>query len=338
METQKIKTAIVLLNWNGRNWLEKFLPTLLEYSVGATVFVVDNCSTDDSILFLNKNFPNVNVIINESNGGYAKGYNDALSKISAEYFVLINSDVEVTSGWLSPIIDLMDSDISISACQPKVLSYSDKTRFEYAGAAGGFIDILGYPFCRGRIFDATELDRGQYDDVVEVFWATGACLFLRACHFWKIGGLDEDFFAHQEEIDLCWRMQNQGYKIMVEPRSIVYHVGGGTLNALSPSKTYLNFRNNLFMLVKNLPLKLIFFVIPLRLFLDGLAAFSFLMNKNGIRHFSAVLKAHFAFYVLLPKMLIKRRGINQKNNVKGVMKGSLLVKHKIYKIDSFSEL
>ena len=298
MEAQKIKIAIIVLNWNGRSWLEKFLPTILEYSVNATVFVVDNCSTDDSILFLNQNFPNVDIIINSSNGGYAKGYNDALSKISAEYFVLINSDVEVSSGWLSPIISLMDSDIGIAACQPKVLSYNDKKRFEYAGASGGFIDNLGYPFCRGRIFESTELDTGQYDDVIEIFWATGACLFLRASQFWNIGGFDEDFFAHQEEIDLCWRMKNKGYKIMIEPRSVVYHVGGGTLDSLSPFKTYLNFRNNLFMLVKNLPLRSILFVIPFRLLLDGVAAVSFLSNKNGVRHCLAVLRAHFVFYLL----------------------------------------
>ena len=338
MEAQKIKIAIIVLNWNGRSWLEKFLPTILEYSVNATVFVVDNCSTDDSILFLNQNFPNVDIIINSSNGGYAKGYNDALSKISAEYFVLINSDVEVSSGWLSPIISLMDSDIGIAACQPKVLSYNDKKRFEYAGASGGFIDNLGYPFCRGRIFESTELDTGQYDDVIEIFWATGACLFLRASQFWNIGGFDEDFFAHQEEIDLCWRMKNKGYKIMIEPRSVVYHVGGGTLDSLSPFKTYLNFRNNLFMLVKNLPLRSILFVIPFRLLLDGVAAVSFLSNKNGVRHCLAVLRAHFVFYLLLPKMISKRRDIEQKNNVTGRMKWSLLIKNKLYNIDSFSDL
>ena len=338
MEAQKIKIAIIVLNWNGRSWLEKFLPTILEYSVNATVFVVDNCSTDDSILFLNQNFPNVDIIINSSNGGYAKGYNDALSKISAEYFVLINSDVEVSSGWLSPIISLMDSDIGIAACQPKVLSYKDKKRFVYAGASGGFIDNLGYPFCRGRIFESTELDTGQYDDVIEIFWATGACLFLRASQFWNIGGFDEDFFAHQEEIDLCWRMKNKGYKIMIEPRSVVYHVGGGTLDSLSPFKTYLNFRNNLFMLVKNLPLRSILFVIPFRLLLDGVAAVSFLSNKNGVRHCLAVLRAHFVFYLLLPKMISKRRDIEQKNNVTGRMKWSLLIKNKLYNIDSFSDL
>ena len=338
MEAQKIKIAIIVLNWNGRSWLEIFLPTILEYSVNATVFVVDNCSTDDSILFLNQNFPNVDIIINSSNGGYAKGYNDALSKISAEYFVLINSDVEVSSGWLSPIISLMDSDIGIAACQPKVLSYNDKKRFEYAGASGGFIDNLGYPFCRGRIFESTELDTGQYDDVIEIFWATGACLFLRASQFWNIGGFDEDFFAHQEEIDLCWRMKNKGYKIMIEPRSVVYHVGGGTLDSLSPFKTYLNFRNNLFMLVKNLPLRSILFVIPFRLLLDGVAAVSFLSNKNGVRHCLAVLRAHFVFYLLLPKMISKRRDIEQKNNVTGRMKWSLLIKNKLYNIDSFSDL
>jgi len=275
METQKIKTAVVVLNWNGKAWLEKFLPNLVKHSQEATVFVADNASTDDSVDFVKNNFPTVKIIINASNGGYAKGYNYALKKIDAQYFVLINSDIEVTEGWLSPIIYLMDSDKNIAACQPKLLDYKERNSFEYAGASGGFIDNLGYPFCRGRIFDNLEQDKGQYNDAIEVFWATGACLFVRASHFIDIGGLDEDFFAHQEEIDLCWRLKNKGYKIMVQPKSIVFHVGGGTLNSGSPFKTHLNFRNNLFMLFKNLPASSLFTTIPIRLVLDGVAALTF---------------------------------------------------------------
>ena len=202
METQKIKTAVVVLNWNGKTWLEKFLPTLVKYSQEATVFVADNASTDDSVSFVKDNFPKVTVIVNASNGGYAKGYNDALKQIDSEYFVLINSDIEVTEGWLHPIVDLMDSDKNIAACQPKLLDYNNKERFEYAGASGGFIDNLGYPFCRGRIFYSLEEDKGQYNDAIEVFWATGACIFVRSDSFWEVDGFDEDFFAHQEEIDL----------------------------------------------------------------------------------------------------------------------------------------
>ena len=217
METQKIKIAVVVLNWNGKALLEKFLSYLIKYSQEATVFVVDNASTDNSVKFIKSYFPTVNVIVNSINGGYAKGYNDALKRINAEYFVLINSDIEVTDGWLTPILTIMDNDKQISACQPKILDYNTKNAFEYAGASGGYIDNLGYPFCRGRIFKITETDKGQYNDVMEVFWATGACFFVRASHFWEVGGLDEDFFAHQEEIDLCWRLKNKGYEIMVEP-------------------------------------------------------------------------------------------------------------------------
>jgi GT2 family glycosyltransferase len=338
METQKIKTAVVVLNWNGKAWLEKFLPTLVNHSQDATVFVADNASTDDSVDFVKSNFPSVKIIINASNGGYAKGYNDALKQIDAEYFVLINSDIEVTDGWLSPIIDLMDSDKKIAACQPKILDYIKRNTFEYAGASGGFIDNLGYPFCRGRIFDDIEQDNGQYNDAIEVFWATGACLFLRASHYNEVGGLDEDFFAHQEEIDLCWRLKNKGYKIMVQPKSVVYHFGGGTLNAGSPFKTHLNFRNNLFMLFKNLPASSLFITIPARLVLDGVAAFTFLCKEKGLQHVLAIAKAHFTFYFEIPNLIAKRQKIIQKNNLVGKMNWSILVKNKLNGIKRFSEL
>ena len=338
METQKIKIAVVVLNWNGKAWLEKFLPNLLKNSLEATIFMADNASTDDSVDFVKNNFPNVKIIVNASNGGYAKGYNDALKQIDAEYFVLINSDIEVTEGWLSSIINLMDSDKKIAACQPKLLDYNNKNKFEYAGASGGFIDNLGYPFCRGRIFDDLEQDRGQYNDAIEVFWASGACFFVRASHFNVIGGLDEDFFAHQEEIDLCWRLKNKGYKIMVQPKSVVYHVGGGTLNAGSPFKTHLNFRNNLFMLFKNLPTSALFTTISIRLVLDGVAALTFLSKKKGLQHVLAIAKAHFIFYFEIPKLIIKRQKIKQKNTLTGKVDYSILLKNRISGIKHFSEL
>ena len=338
METQKIKTAVVVLNWNGKAWLEKFLANLVKHSQESTVFVADNASTDDSVDFVKDNFPSVKIIINASNGGYAKGYNDALKQIDAEYFVLINSDIEVTEDWLSPIIDLMDSDKKIAACQPKLLDYKNKAKFEYAGASGGFIDNLGYPFCRGRIFDDIEQDNGQYNDAIEVFWATGACLFVRSTSFNEVGCLDEDFFAHQEEIDLCWRLKNKGYKIMVQPKSVVYHVGGGTLNAGSPFKTHLNFRNNLFMLFKNLPTFSLFTTIPTRLLLDGVAALTFLNKPKGLKHVLAIAKAHFTFYFEIPKLIAKRQKINQKNNLIGKVDWSILLRNKIKGIKRFFEL
>ena len=338
MEAQKIKTAVVVLNWNGKDWLAKFLPTLVKYSTDATVFVADNASTDDSIEFITHNFPSVEIITNTTNGGYAKGYNDALKQIDAEYFVLINSDIEVTENWLLPIIDLLDADSNIAACQPKLLDYNNKNMFEYAGASGGFIDNFGYPFCRGRIFDSIEQDEGQYNDATEVFWATGACLFIRSTYFNEMNGLDEDFFSHQEEIDLCWRFKNRGYKIMVEPKSVVYHVGGGTLDVGSPLKTHLNFRNSLKMLFKNLPPPYLFTVIPARLVLDGVAAVTFLNQPKGLQHLLAIAKAHFAFFFAIPKLLAKRQKISQKNNLLGKMNWSIIYKNKISGIKCFSDL
>jgi len=338
MEAQKIKTAVVVLNWNGRDWLAKFLPTLVKYSTDATVFVADNASADDSLEFVKNNFPSVRIIINTTNGGYAKGYNDALKQIDAEYFVLINSDIEVTENWLNPIINLMDADSKIAACQPKLLDYNNRNMFEYAGASGGFIDNLGYPFCRGRIFDNIEEDKGQYNDAIEVFWATGACLFVRATCFNEMNGLDADFFAHQEEIDLCWRLKNKGYKIMVQPKSVVYHVGGGTLDAGSPFKTHLNFRNNLKILFKNLPLPYLFVVIPIRLLLDALAAITFLKQKNGLSHFFAIVRAHCSFFFAIPKLLAKRQKINQKSKLSAKIDWSILYKNKISGVKRFSDL
>ncbi len=306
-----MKVALVILNWNGNDFLEKFLPSVIQYnSFNSQIIVADNASTDNSIHFLTANYPQIKIIKNTVNGGFAKGYNDALKQVIAEYYVLLNSDVEVTSNWIEPIIKLMDEDISIAACQPKIRSYSKKNYFEYAGAAGGFIDKYGYPFCRGRIFENIEEDKGQYNDTREIFWATGACLFIRSQFFHKAGGFDEDFFAHMEEIDLCWRLKNFGYKIMYSADSTVYHVGGGTLNKTNPNKTFLNFRNNLMLLFKNLPPHNFFLIILIRFKLDGLAGFKFLFSGQ-FSHFIAVIKAHFSFYASFGKTFKKRKLLKQ---------------------------
>lgn len=305
-----IKTAIVILNWNGKNFLEKFLPTLIKNTPkeDTEIIIADNNSTDNSIEFLNKNYKDLRQIIFDKNYGFTGGYNKALDQIDAQYFVLLNSDIEVTENWLSPLIGLLDSDSKIAACQPKIKSFDLKTNFEYAGAAGGFIDKFGYPFCRGRILDKTEIDTNQYNDIRDVFWATGACLVIRADLFKKLGGLDDDFFAHMEEIDLCWRLKNGGYRIVCNPESTVYHVGGGTLPNNSPFKLYLNFRNNLFLLYKNLPKgKLLSRLLP-RMILDGLSAITFLLKFEFSNYF-AVLKAHIHFYKSLKKLRKKRNKI-----------------------------
>ena len=303
------KVAIVILNWNGKRFLEKFLPFLVKFNAAySDIIIADNASSDDSIKFLKEQYPDLRIIQNSENGGFAKGYNDALSQVDTEYYVLLNSDIEVTENWIEPVIALMDSDKNIAACQPKIRSYKNKDEFEYAGAAGGFIDNLGYPFCRGRIFQELEKDEKQFDDVKEIFWATGACMFVRAEIFNKLGGLDNDFFAHMEEIDFCWRLKNDGYKIMYCPKSLIYHVGGGTLPKNNPKKTYLNFRNNFILLYKNLPSEKIFSVLFIRLFLDGIAGMKFLFEGH-IKDFFAVIHAHFAFYFSIRKHIKKRKMI-----------------------------
>lgn len=302
-----MKVAVVILNWNGRGFLEKFLPSVIACNNSySEIIVADNNSSDDSIEFLKKNYPQVRLIINDVNGGFAKGYNDALKHVDAEYYVLLNSDVEVTPGWIEGVIDLMDSDKKIAACQPKIRMFDNKKMFEYAGAAGGFIDKYAYPFCRGRILENLEEDNGQYDDVREVFWATGACMFVRADQFREVGGFDEDFFAHMEEIDLCWRLKNLGYKIMYSPNSIVYHVGGGTLNKTSPRKTYLNFRNNLYLIYKNHPPQFFFLKLLFRMILDGIAGAKFMISGQ-FAHCWAIVKAHFSFYGSLNTLIRKRK-------------------------------
>lgn len=279
METSP-SVAIVILNYNGRHYLEKFLPSVIDSTyANARVIVADNASTDDSILFLSNNYSSLQTIILPQNFGFAKGYNEALKQVSADYYVLLNSDVEVTPGWIEPMLELMESDKSIAACQPKLLSYEQRDMFEYAGGSGGWIDSLGYPFSRGRLFDHCEKDTGQYDSTQQIFWASGAAKMVRANVYHELNGLDEYFFAHQEEIDLCWRMQTKGYKIFACPLSVVYHVGGGTLPN-SKRKVYLNFRNNLVMITKNMPFGELIWKLPLRLTLDKIAAFQALLSGD----------------------------------------------------------
>ena len=290
------KVAIVILNWNGQKMLAKFLPNVIEYSrQDAEIWVADNSSSDGSMHLLETQFPQVKTIVLEQNFGFAEGYNRALRQIEADYYVLLNSDVEVSHHWLTPLIEFMDSHPQVAACQPKLLAEYDKDRFEYAGACGGFLDKYGYPFCRGRIFGMVERDNGQYDYQQEILWATGACMMIRSADYWKAGGLDGRFFAHNEEIDLCWRLRLMGRKIYCIPESEVYHVGGGTLPKSNPMKTFLNFRNNLTMLYKNLSDKELSHVMRVRWFLDYLAAFEMLLLQRNWGDFKAVFKARKAF-------------------------------------------
>jgi len=291
-----MKVAIVILNWNGRKMMEQYLPSVVEYSRGeAEVIVADNASTDDSVVWLSEHYPHLRVIPLDQNYGFAEGYNQALRQVDSEYYVLLNSDVEVTHHWLTPLIEEMDAHEDIAACQPKLLSMTNRDAFEYAGASGGFIDRYGYPFCRGRVFDVVEDDNGQYDDAKEVLWATGACMMIRAKDYWEAGGLDGRFFAHNEEIDLCWRLHRMGKHIFCFPESTIYHVGGGTLPKSNPRKTFLNFRNNLTMLWKNLPDDELQYVMRMRCFLDYLAAFQTLLFNRNWGDFKAIISARRAF-------------------------------------------
>ena len=337
-----VKTAIVILNWNGRKHLEEFLPSVVSHSQNCDIIVVDNHSSDDSVEFLEQKYPEIELIHNTSNGGFAKGYNDGLKQIKTkyEYFVLLNSDVEVTENWTEPIISMLDSDKTISACQPKVLAYKSKENFEHAGASGGFMDINGYPFCRGRIFSYVEKDENQYDTPKEIFWATGACMFVRSEAFFNLGGFDEDYFAHMEEIDLCWRIKLKGLKIMVHPQSIVYHLGGGTLNYMSPRKVFLNFRNSLYTLYKNYTGNLLFLKIMWRMTLDYIAFLKFLA-QGDFKASVQVFKAQFDFIKNLPKMRKKRRNLHLDSsnfNAIGVYKKSIVFSAYIQKKTKFSDL
>ncbi len=305
-----MKIAVVILNWNGKDLLKKFLPSVIEHSKGADIYVADNASSDDSVAFLKSNFPKINIIQNKTNGGFAKGYNDALQHINADVFCLLNSDVEVTTDWLLPVGQTFDNNPEIAIVQPKILDYNRKEYFEYAGAAGGFVDKFGYPYCRGRIFNTLEKDTEQYNDETPIFWASGACLFIRSTIFKALNGFDTSFFAHMEEIDLCWRAKNKGYEIVYNGNSTIYHVGGATLSNTNPKKTFLNFRNSLFALVKNAKGNILVLVL-LRLVMDGIAGIKFLVELKFM-HFIAIIKAHISFYSHLPELLKKRKTTKSK--------------------------
>lgn len=331
------RVAIVILNWNGRKMLERFLPSVTEHCPAyAEVIVADNGSTDDSLAFLADRYPTLRTIALDRNYGFADGYNRALVEVDADYFVLLNDDVEVTPHWVEPIIELMDSDATIGMAQPKMLMYDQRDTFEYAGGAGGFIDHRGYPFCRGRLFNTLEKDHGQYDDPCEIFWASGAAMFVRATTWRTVGGLDGDFFAHMEEIDFCWRAKNAGYRAVYCPQSTIYHVGGGTLPKSSPRKTYLNFRNNMALLYKNLPDDELCGTILLRLILDGVAALKFLCEGHP-KELAAVWQAHRSFRQWLPQLRDKRRR-NAPKRVSHIYRHNLLIDYYLRHLHHFSQL
>ena len=337
-----MKVAIVILNWNGRLMLEQFMPSVLAYSRDdADIYVADNASTDGSMDFIKTHYPLVKTIFLDKNYGFADGYNRALQQVDADYYVLLNSDVEVTHHWLTPLIEFMDEHQEVAACQPKLLSYKDKGMFEYAGASGGFLDCYGYPFCRGRIFDVVEEDNGQYDYSTEVLWATGACLFIRCKDYWNASGLDGRFFAHNEEIDLCWRLRLMGRKIYCFPESFVYHVGGGTLSQGNPKKTYLNFRNNLTMLYKNLPETELKHVMRVRWVLDYVAAFETLIINHNFGDFRAIYKARRDFYRWRNEFMEDRNKIQNsaiEKDIKEQSSFSILWEYYIKKHSFFSDL
>lgn len=307
-----MRIAIVILNWNGRKLLEEFLPSVVQFSQGqADIYVADNNSSDDSLEFVRNQYPQVGIIQNETNGGYAKGYNDALSRLEADVYALVNSDIEVSQGWLQPVIDEFKKNKNTGIVQPKLLDFKDRSKFEYAGAGGGFVDFMGYPFCRGRIFQELEKDEGQFNDSANIFWASGACFFIRSEIYHQLGGFDEDYFAHQEEIDLCWRVQNEGFEVRYVGTSSVYHVGGATLRESHPQKTFLNFRNSLFTIAKNVPKRYVLFVVLFRLLLDAVAGIKFVVELRPI-HTWSIIKAHLSFYAHLPTLMRKRRKLSFK--------------------------
>jgi len=300
-------TAIVILNWNGEKYLQQFLPILTKYTpdTDVEIIVADNASTDSSLQVMKDYFPAIRTIVLDRNYGFAGGYNKALEQVDADYYVLLNSDVEVTDNWLSPMLNFMNENENVAACQPKIRSYYNRTSFEHAGASGGFIDQYGFPFCRGRVFGVVEEDKGQYDDNIDVFWATGACLMVRSKVFWKVGALDSEFFAHMEEIDLCWRLKSRGYRVVCVPGSIVYHIGGGTLHVDSPHKIYLNFRNNLLLLYKNLPTDLLRRTMFWRRIFDYSAAFQFILTGK-FQNAKSIFRARSDYKKMLPDFLEKR--------------------------------
>jgi len=332
--------AIVILNWNGRHFLKKFLPSVLSTTYGNyKIVVADNASTDDSMDFLKMHFPQVERIVLSQNFGFAKGYNEALRQVQADYYVLLNSDVEVTPGWLEPVIALLEQNDKYAACQPKVLAYHDRHLFEYAGAAGGWMDAYGYPFARGRVFDLCEQDSGQYDTTQEIFWASGAAMVIKTNVYHQLDGFDEYFFAHMEEIDLCWRIQLAGYKIFCCPASTVYHVGGGTLPKGASRKTFLNFRNNQIMLAKNLPWSEKWWKLPYRQSLDQLAGLKSLLSGDA-GYFRAIIKAHLAFVYWIFFAQKKRSGLKKRHlkNLSGIYNGNLVLNYFLQKKKRFSEI
>lgn len=304
-----MRIAIVILNWNGEVLLERYLPSVVQHTDGADIYVIDNASTDTSVQFIESTYPQVKIIVNTENRGFAGGYNEGLRQVDADIYCLLNSDIEVSKNWLRPIKEVFEQMPKISIVQPKILDLMKKDHFEYAGAAGGYLDQLGYPFCRGRIFQSLEPDRGQYDDIREIFWATGACMFIKSELYWKLEGFDEDYFAHQEEVDLCWRAKNEGHSVYYVGTSKVYHLGGSTLSNMNPKKTYLNFRNSLFSITKNLPRRKAFTIILIRLLLDWIAAMRFIFQFK-FKHCLAILRAHFSFYRQFRKMYRKREKTN----------------------------
>ena len=309
-----MKIAIVILNWNGKKLLEQFLPSIVNFSSElAEIYVADNASTDSSLAYIKEYFPLVQIVENTTNGGYAKGYNDALKSIDADIYCLINSDIEVTQNWISPILEVFKKEKNTAIIQPKILDFKAKDTFEYAGAGGGFIDLYGYPYCRGRVFNHLEQDTKQFNDVAEIFWASGACFFIRSKVYHQLNGFDEDYFAHQEEVDLCWRAQNEGFDVKYVGGATVYHVGGATLQETNPQKTFLNFRNSLLNVVKNVPKKWFLFVVFSRLLLDGIAGIKFILELRPIHTF-AILKAHLSFYKNFLKFLGKRRKLQKKQD------------------------
>ena len=336
-----MRIAVVILNWNGVGFLKQFLPTLIKHTPEAHIVVIDNRSSDESISYLSENHSSVRLIENDENGGFAKGYNDGLKQLEGQYdyYAIINSDVEVTPNWLAPLLKKLEGDSNIAGVQPKVLAFHKKTHFEHAGASGGFMDKNYYPFCRGRIFNEVEEDLGQYDNDKEIFWTTGACMLVRASVFHQLDGFDNDFFAHMEEIDFCWRAKKQGFSFYVVPSSKVFHVGGGTLNYESPRKTYLNFRNNLFTIHKNHE-GWLFGKIIYRMSLDGIAGFKYLLALQS-KHFIAILKAHFAYYKNIPSLHKKRKKIKVESkefNKEGLYCASILWAYFFKRIKSFQRL
>ena len=333
------KVSIVILNWNGQKYLEQFLPSVLAGNyTNYEVIVADNGSVDNSVSFLEKNFPGIRLIRFTENYGFAKGYNEALKQVQSDYYCILNSDVEVPPGWLQPMVELLEKDKTIAACQPKLLSYHNKKMFEYAGGAGGWLDKYGYPFARGRVFDISEEDHGQYDQAEPIFWASGAALFIRSSVFHEMKGFDGYFFAHQEEIDLCWRIQLAGYKIYACPSSIVYHVGGGTLPKGNSLKTYLNFRNNRIMISKNMPLSKKIWVVPVRNLLDAVSAWKGLLTGDA-GYFIAILRAHLAF--LKWWLFHKKESVfpaNKKGTLTGHLQKNMVWQHFVKKKKYFSEI